>query len=247
MTRYKLTIQYDGTRYSGFQVQPDERTIQSEVEKAISVMLKGEAVRIFASGRTDAGVHALGQVIHFDFPKQLTDGAMMRSLNTILPDDIVVSAEEVVPDDFHARYDAKSKTYDYYIYNDKIRNPFIRHQALWHPYPLDNDKMKIAISAIIGEHDFTSYASSKDDKKSKVRTIYDARCTYDKNRNMHKLSFTANGFLYNQVRVLVGTLLEIGDGRRLVSDMEDILLAKDRQKAGSTAAAHGLYLNQVNY
>lgn len=175
MTRYKLTIQYDGTRYSGFQVQPDERTIQSEVEKAISVMLKGEAVRIFASGRTDAGVHALGQVIHFDFPKQLTDGAMMRALNTILPDDIVVSAEEVVPDDFHARYDAKSKTYDYYIYNDKIRNPFIRHQVLWHPYPLDNDKMKIAINAIIGEHDFTSYASSKDDKKSKVRTIYDAR------------------------------------------------------------------------
>lgn len=247
MTRYKLIVQYDGSNYAGFQVQPNRRTIQGEIERVLAIMTKGEAIRIYGSGRTDAGVHALGQVIHFDYPKTLPADAMKRALNALLPADIVIRESAIVANDFHARYDARAKTYHYYINNKNERDPFMRNYSLWHPYSLDGEKMSEALTYIEGEHDFTSFSSTKDDKTNKVRQLYTASCQYDAKRSLYILSFTANGFLYNQVRICVGTLLEIGDERRPVEDMESILLAKDRQLAGPTAAAQGLFLTKVYY
>lgn len=244
MQRVKCIISYDGSGFFGYQVQISERTVQAELEKVLGVMHK-RAVRVTASGRTDAGVHAYGQVIHFDTTLKLPADAWVRAMNTMLPDDIAVLSAEYVDEQFHARFGAKKKKYRYIIDMNKIHNP-LRRNYVWHyPYPLDVEAMQKAVTYVLGEHDFTSFSSARSDVKDKVRTIYAINCSLDGNEL--KLDFEGNGFLYNMVRILTGTLVEVGSGKLKPEAMQDILLSKDRAAAGKTAPPQGLYLCDVRY
>ena len=247
MMRYKLTIAYDGTGFAGFQIQPRDRTVQGELEKSLKTMTKGINDKVHGSGRTDSGVHALGQVVHYDYPGKLSEKAMFNAMNTLLPDDIVVQKVERVDSNFHSRFSAKEKTYIYRLYNGKTRNPFTRAYAYWHPYPLDITRLREALTYIEGEYDFTSFASTKDPIENKVRSIYEARVDYDYEKQEFIFLFRGNGFLYNMIRVLMGTLIEIGDGRREPKEMQRLLEVKDRNQAGPTASPLGLYLKSVAY
>lgn len=245
--RYKLTIAYDGTDFAGFQIQPEDRTIQGELERSLMIMTKDVRVKVHGSGRTDSGVHALGQVVHYDYPGELSEKAMYRALNTLLPADIVVRRVEIVDADFHSRFSAKEKTYIYRLYNSRTRNPFTRDYAYWHPHPLDIDRLREALTYIEGQHDFTSFASTKDPIENKVRTIYEAGVDYDSEKKEFIFLFRGNGFLYNMIRVLMGTLIEIGDGRKDPEEMQRLLEVRDRTQAGPTASPLGLYLKNVVY
>lgn len=245
--RYKLTIAYDGTDFAGFQIQPEDRTVQGELERSLLTITKGVGVKVHGSGRTDSGVHALGQVVHYDYPGELSEKAMYHALNTLLPADIVVRKVEIVDADFHSRFSAKEKTYIYRLYNSRTRNPFTRAYAYWHPYPLDIDRLREALTYIEGRHDFTSFASTKDPIENKVRTIYEARVAYDSEKKEFIFLFRGNGFLYNMIRILMGTLIEIGDGRKEPEEMQRLLELRDRTQAGPTASPLGLYLKNVLY
>lgn len=247
MMRYKLTIAYDGTKFYGFQIQPKDRTVQGELEKSLKIMTKGIDVRVHGSGRTDSGVHALGQVIHYDYPGELSEKAMFKAMNTLLPKDLVVQKVEVVDSYFHSRFSAKEKIYIYRLYNGEVRNPFTRTYASWHPYPLDIDRLREALTYIEGRHDFTSFASIKDPIENKIRTIYEARVDYDSEKQEFVFLFRGNGFLYNMIRILMGTLIEIGDRRKEPEEMQRLLKVKDRKQAGPTASPLGLYLKNVIY
>lgn len=245
MQRYKCVIAYVGTAFSGYQVQPNKRTVQSEIEAALEKLHKGEHVRIFASGRTDAGVHAKGQVIHFDSPLKIPTEKWTIALNALLPDDISVVKTDKVPNDFHARFDVVAKEYRYYIHLSQIRDPFQRHFAYQFKYPLDIDKMVSATKHLLGTHDFTSFCSAKTEVEDRVRTIHKIELVEENGMLMFR--FVGNGFLYNMVRILVGTLIEVGAGERDAASIPLILASKDRTKAGKTAPAHGLYLWEVFY
>jgi tRNA pseudouridine38-40 synthase len=245
MQRYKCTISYDGTQFSGYQIQPGKRTIQGEVEAALSKLHKGEHIKISASGRTDAGVHAKGQVIHFDSALAIPTEKWEIALNSILPDDIAVIRVEKVADSFHARFDAIGKEYRYYVHLSPKRDPFKRHYAYQFPYPLDYVAMKEALKYLIGTHDFTSFCSAKTEIEDKVRTIEEIE--FFQERDLLVFRFIGNGFLYNMVRILTGTLLEVGSGDRSPYSIPEILEKKDRKFAGKTAPAHGLYLWKVFY
>ncbi len=245
MHRVKCTISYDGTLFSGYQVQVDKRTVQSEFEKVLKHIHKGSTVRIAASGRTDAGVHAKGQVIHFDTNLMILPANWKKALNSTLPEDISVMDVEIVDNHFHSRFDAKGKEYRYYIDLSKERNPFNRNYAFHYPYPLDVNRMVQASSYLIGTHDFTSFCSAKTDVEDKVRTIMNIECI--QNESQLTLCYRGNGFLYNMVRILTGTLLEIGAGAREPEDLPNILEAKNRNRAGKTAPAQGLFLWEVFY
>lgn len=247
-TRYKLTIAYDGTKFHGFQKQKDLRTVEGVLEKAITkIAATGEEIKVFASGRTDAGVHALGQVVHFDYPRELDPESMLRAINTLMPLDVLVKKSEIVDSDFHARFNVKKKTYMYRVDLGHYTNPFKRFYTGHYPYPIDVEKIKIALQDVVGEHDFTSFAAAGGVIDYKVRTIYSATVEYNKENNELVFEFTGNGFLYNMVRILVATLLEIGNGRRDVHDFLRLYEVKDRQQARGTAQASGLYLKQVFY
>lgn len=246
-TRYKFRISYDGTHFAGFQVQPNQRTVQGDIEKALKMISKGQFIRIHGAGRTDAGVHALGQIIHFDYPQRLPADAMQRALNTLTTDEIAFWEPEIVSEDFHSQYSAKAKTYQYRVNNSKIENPFTRLYALHHPYPMKMDRIQKALSYFVGEHDFTSFSSTHSNAESKVRTIYEASCRYEEATQEFIFTFRGNGFLYNQIRVMMGTLLQVADGRRPAEDIPDILEAKYRKKAGPTAASRGLCMMEVFY
>lgn len=246
MQRYKLTIAYDGTAFSGYQIQPNGRTIQAEIEKILKRMSR-EFIRIHASGRTDAGVHAEGQVIHFDFPLHLEEEALQKALNTQLPSDILVHKVERVSQNFHARFDALNKTYHYRILNSEKRDPFKRHYTTYHPYRLNFRRMEEAMAYFRGTHDFTSFSSVKTEIEDKVRTIYDAKVEYDEETEIYTFIIRGNGFLYNMVRIMSGVLIEVGDGRREPEEVALMLEAKDRNQAGITAPPEGLCLMQVNY
>ena len=245
MIRYKCTIAYDGTHFAGYQIQPEKRTVQSEVEKVLMTMHKGKEVRVAASGRTDAGVHAKGQVIHFDSPLELPSERWIKALGTMLPDDIAIVNVERVSPDFHARYNAIRKEYRYCISLAETRDPFARHYAYHYPYKLDLSLMKSAVEFLIGTHDFTSFCSAKTEVIDKVRTI--EAIEFLKEEHQLVIRFVGDGFLYNMVRILVGTLLDVGIGKRCPEDMKEILKALDRTKAGRTAPGHGLYLWKVEY
>lgn len=245
MNRVKCIISYDGSEFAGFQVQPNKRTVQGEIEKVLSRMHKGEFIRIHGSGRTDAGVHAKGQVFHFDTDLSLDEKQWIRALNTQLPEDISVLSAELVDSTFHARFSAQEKEYHYYVYTGTNRNPFLRKYSHHYPYGLDVEAMVKAQDYFLGTHDFTSFSSAKSEVEDRVRTISSFEIVEEHEQLIFKIR--GNGFLYNMVRIIVGTVLEVGIGKRKPEDIPEIIQAKERAKAGKTAPGQGLYLYKVYY
>jgi len=245
MQRYKSIISYDGSGFSGYQVQPNKRTVQSELEKVLAKMHKGKSIKVSASGRTDAGVHAKGQVVHFDSPLPISEEKWELALNSMLPEDISVLSVLKVDSSFHARFDALGKEYRYLLKLSKKRDPFQRDFAYQFPYELNLEAMKQASLFFIGTHDFTSFCSARTEVLDRVRTIETIDFLLE--GDFLTLRFVGNGFLYNMVRILTGTLLEVGTGKRRPEEIVDILDQKDRRFAGKTAPAQGLYLWKVFY
>lgn len=246
MRKIVCEISYDGTNFSGFQIQPQERTIHGEIEKALEQIHKGRKVEIQASGRTDKGVHARGQVIQFETNLQLPEENWKRALNTLLPLDIVISWVKEVPLSFHVRYHATEKEYRYYVLNEVERDVFKQNYYHHFPYQLDIERIQAACSYLEGEHDFTSFSSAKATiKGSKVRTLTEVTCR--QSGNEIEFIFRGNGFLYNMIRIIIGCLLDIGQGRRQPGDIPTLLQKKDRQLLGKTAPPQGLYLWNVTY
>ncbi|MDQ8424209.1 tRNA pseudouridine(38-40) synthase TruA [Enterococcus faecium] len=247
MVRYKAIIAYDGTNFNGFQKQPNGRTVQEEVEKTLQKMANGKEITVFGSGRTDAGVHAIGQVIHFDYPEERPLERMRFALDTQSPEDIAVRQVEIVSEEFHARYLVKEKTYQFRVDIGKPRSPFRRHYASYYPYPLDLGKIQRALPDLLGTHDFTSFCASGSSIEDKVRTIYEAKMEVNETKDELLFTFRGNGFLYKMIRILVGTLLKIGNGRLPEGSIPAIIAKKDRNAAGPTAHPEGLYLYEVKY
>ncbi|WP_209438064.1 MULTISPECIES: tRNA pseudouridine(38-40) synthase TruA [Mesobacillus] len=245
MPRIKCIVSYDGTGFSGYQIQPGKRTVQGELERALEKLNKGMGIRVSASGRTDAGVHARGQVIHFDTTLEIEPARWQIALNSLLPDDIAVNAVEYAKPDFHARFDAVGKEYRYFLLPSKHRNPFQRNFAYQFQYELDLDAMKVAARQLLGKHDFTSFCSAKTEVEDRVRTLQEI--DFFEENGLLVFRFVGDGFLYNMVRILVGTLLEVGTGRRPADSMPQLLLVKDRTLSGKTAPGQGLYLWKVFY
>lgn len=245
MPNYKLTLCYDGTRYRGWQRQGNTpNTIQEKVESALSKIL-AQPVETAASGRTDAGVHARAQVVSFRAKTDRAPEEILAELRAALPADIgAVSLSEAAPR-FHARLNAKGKTYVYRVWNSDLPDVFERRYRVPEPRALDLDAMRKAASALCGEQDFTSFCSDKRMKKSPVRRV-DA-IDVERLGDEVRLTFTGNGFLWNMVRILAGTLLEVGLGEREADTMQNVLDAKDRTAAGKTAPAQGLVLWEVFY
>lgn len=245
MRNIKMTIEYDGTRYQGWQrLGNTDKTIQGKIENIIK-QLTGETIEIVGSGRTDAGTHALNQVANFktNYTGYLTE--MLEFFHKYLPQDIVVKKVEEVPERFHARYNARGKTYSYYLWNDPIPSAFERHYSYHYPETLNLDAMQKAAALLCGTHDFAGFSALKKTKKSTVRTIEEIRIE----REGHKLhfTFTGNGFLHKMVRILVGTLVEIGTGKMKIDQINTIFEYKVRSEAGETMPAQGLFLDFVKY
>jgi tRNA pseudouridine38-40 synthase len=242
--RIALHIQYDGTAYNGWQIQNGGRTIQGELERAIGILTRHEA-RVTASGRTDTGVHAFCQVAHFDDESDLSLGRLCGGLNGILPRDISIKNVYAVPPDFHARFGALAREYLYLIYNHSQRNPFMRHRAMWCHEKLDPGYLRSAASFLVGEHDYKSFCKKISSDGNTVRRIdeIDINCADD----IVAIRIKGNGFLHNMIRSIVGTLCEMNRGKRAPDHMHSILMAMDRNAAGTTAPACGLYLNRVWY
>jgi tRNA pseudouridine38-40 synthase len=248
MRTIKLTLAYDGTAYTGWQVQSRGRTIQEAIESTLA-KITGEPVRVTASGRTDAGVHALGQVVGFRTASRLSPEVLVRALNAELPRDIAVLDAAEAPEAFHATLDAKRKRYRYMIYDGPVRDVF-RRQTVWHcPRGLDTEAMHRAAQALCGPHDFSSFETQGSPRKTSVRTIYDVsvRRGIDGDEHLVAVEVKADGFLYNMVRTIVGTLVRVGRHLRSESWVAEVLAAADRRAAGPTAPPQGLFLVQVEY
>ena len=244
--RLLARVSYDGTRYRGYQVQPNQLTVQAVIEAALTRIHKGEEIRITASGRTDAGVHALGQAFHFDSTLRIPEGNWVRAMNSQLPDDIVITDVHQVADDFHARFNVIEKWYEYRMYNTTLIDPFKRHYSHYVKMPLDVALMNQACQYLVGTHDFTAFCASKSNvKDSKVRTIFHATCEYQANEVVFTIS--GSGFLYNMVRIIVGSLIDVGQGRKPPEVIQEALHNFDRNTLGKTAPAKGLYLKHVVY
>ncbi len=259
----KLTLSYDGSDFNGWQIQPEQPTVQGTLADCVR-RITGEDVLPQGSGRTDAGVHALGQVASFAIGSPIPARGFMIALNDILPSSIRVTGLEEVGVDFHARHSAKAKTYQYRIYRGDVCPPFLARYVLHDPYPMNEETVVQATASIVGQHDFTSFAASDPDRSariaaaadcngdddgrlapSNVRTIHSAGWI----RSADEFTFTVrgDGFLHHMVRNLVGTLLLVGKGSLRASDLGRILEARERSAAGPTAAARGLYLVSVEY
>lgn len=245
MARIKCKIAYDGTFYNGFQVQPKGRTIQAEIEHGLQKLHKGDVVKIFASGRTDACVHAKGQIFHFDTPLHIPVERWKNALQTVIPSDIAILDVTEVDNKFHARFDVVSKEYRYFVQKGREVDVFYRNYRYFYPYKISIEKMIQCSKQLIGTHDFTSFSSAKTDKENKVRTIYSIEIL--ESDEEIEFRFVGDGFLRNMVRILVGTILEVGRGKKKAEDVAKILQSKDRESAGHTAPGHGLFLWQVNY
>jgi tRNA pseudouridine38-40 synthase len=247
---YKLTIQYDGTDFHGWQVQENDRTIQGEIERVIS-SIEGEPVRVVGSGRTDAGVHAEGQVANVILNKPYTPNKLQRAINGNLWRDIRIINVEEVPDEFHARFSAKQKTYVYRVVNAPFMSPFWRRFAHHEARPLDMAKMTDAARHFLGEHDWTAFASAHSDGESRVRDIKSLNITssWDDRAKAALIEFeiSANGFLRYMVRSIVGTLIEVGRGVRDIEAVQTAIVTGDRKYCGDTATAKGLTLLKVDY
>lgn len=244
MRNIKLTIEYDGKDFNGWQKQPNKLNIQGEIERAIYNITK-EEVDLIGSGRTDAGVHAWNQIANFKTNSNISIEKMAIAINSQLKNSIVVKKAEEVDERFHSRYNAKRKTYRYVINNTEYGSAIYRNLEYHFPIKLNVEKMQEAAKYFEGEHDFKAFKSSGTSGKNSVRTIYKAEVKTDGERILIEL--TGNGFLYNMVRIISGTLLDVGLGKIEASEIEDIINSKDRTKAGKTLPAHGLYLVKVNY
>lgn len=238
----KLKIEYDGTNYSGWQKQQNLRTIQDEIEKAIKKITNQE-IEVHGSGRTDAGVHALGQVANFEIETKIPAEKMKFALNQHLPDDIRILSSEEADAGFHSRFSAKGKTYRYRIQTGEVKRPFERNTAYFVRGDLDIGKMRESAQYLIGEHNFASFKSEGSSAKNFVREIFSIEIR--KTEDIIEMEISGNGFLYNMVRIIAGTLVEIGKGRNL--DIPEILSQEKREFAGPTAPAHALFLKEVYY
>ena len=245
MSNFKITIEYDGSAYHGWQRQASERTIQGEIENALKTMT-GNTITVTGSGRTDAGVHALNQTANFRCTTSLTPEVFLKGLNSLLPEDIVICSCKIVPEKFHARYDVKSKVYQYRILNRSLPAAISRQYA-WHiRKKLNLSAMQEAIRCIIGSHDFKAFEGSGSPRVSTVRCITNADLVETDNDYL-VLKIEGDGFLKFMVRNIVGTLVDVGFDKITPHDFKQILISKDRNLAGITAPAHGLFLMEVKY
>ncbi len=247
MQRYKLTISYDGTGYSGWQVQGEKRTIQSLIQQALQTFLR-HPLDLTGSGRTDAGVHAKGQTAHFDTLVPYDPKKWLLSINALLPPDIRILAIEPVAASFHARYSAQGKIYHYHLHLNPVADPFSRFYSYQILRPIDLSLLKKGAERLLGTHDFSSFANQKETNCAAydaVRTLY--RLDVIEQKNGVRLEFEGNGFLYKMVRNIAGTLLEVGYGKIPPERIAQILESKDRKQAGPAAPPQGLFLMEVIY
>jgi tRNA pseudouridine38-40 synthase len=244
MRNIKLTIAYDGTEFHGFQMQPDLRTVQGVLQETIE-RVTSHPVSIIGSGRTDAGVHARAQVVNFHTTSRIPVEKWPIALNTRLPNDLVVQAAEEVPEDWHARFSAKGKVYRYVIDRGPYPDVFQRLYAFHYPYPLRIEPMIEAARHLVGRHDFTSFCAANTPLEDKVRLLQAVDLTED--GHLLRITCRGEGFLYNMVRIIAGTLLDVGRGKIAPDEIPVILEAKDRTRAGLTAPAHGLTMWEVLY
>lgn len=242
--RVKMIVAYDGTNYCGWQIQPNGITIEQVLNEHLSRLLK-EDIKVTGASRTDAGVHSLGNVCMFDTNTRMPAEKISYALNQKLPEDIVVVDSCEVSDDFHPRFSKSRKTYEYRILNARFRNPTRRLDTYFYHYPLDTEKMSEAAKYLIGEHDFASFCSANSQAQTTVRTIYD--CTVSKVGDIITIRVTGNGFLYNMVRILSGTLLAVGLGQISAARIPAIIEGKSRPLAGPTLPPCGLFLTDVTY
>ncbi len=241
--RYLMSFSYNGTAFSGYQIQENKRTVEEEIEKVLSMLNHNQSVKIYASGRTDAKVHAYLQTAHFDFEQWNVENLTYK-LNQLLPEDIYIKKIEAVKEDFHARYRAKRKTYVYKM-NCGEYDPFTLHTLFQYNKHLHVENMKEAIQFFVGEHDFSSFTKKSCQYENTTRTIYNALIRED--HDILEIEFTGNGFLQYMVRNMVGFLIEVGEGKRKPIEVLEVLEKKDRKYASFTAKPEGLYLKKVEY
>ncbi len=246
MRNLKLEIEYDGTNYAGWQVQPKARgkTIQSVIEKTLRKILR-EKIKLIASGRTDSGVHAKAQIANFFTHSSIPLSKLKLGLNGILPEDIKVTKLSEAANDFHSRFSAKSKLYRYTILNRDYSSPLLRHSVFFYPHPLDTKLMQKETQVLLGKHNFSAFQAAKGREKNPVKSI--KKISVIKSNNFVYIDIEADGFLYNMVRNIVGTLIEIGRGKLAAGSLKKILLSRDRRHAGQTASPKGLCLIKVKY
>lgn len=244
MRNLKLTVEYDGTNFNGWQIQKDKRTVQEEIQIALSKILK-EEVTVIGSGRTDAGVHALAQVCNFKTEKQIKPQELLFGINTMLPIDIVVTDVQEVDEEFNARISAKKKHYRYVINNSKFPSALNANREYHFKYFLDIESMQLAADDMLGEHDFKAFSASGCSVKDTTRNIYLLKVNRLGDRVI--IDIVGNGFLYNMVRIIVGTLLDIGSGKSDICTIKNMLETKDRTLGGRTVGPEGLYMVGVEY
>jgi len=246
MRNIRLTVAYDGTNYHGFQRQAESHgpTIQGTLEKVWTKLVE-EEITLAMAGRTDTGVHASGQVVSFRTSARIPEEKIPKAFNSLLPKDIRILRAEGVPDDFNARRSAKWKRYDYYLDNNPILNVCTRLYAAHVPIPLDMVQMQAAAHLLEGRHNFKTFAAAGGESRRFERTIY--RCLVKKDQGLIKVSCVGDGFLYHMVRIIVGTLMDVGMGRILPQEIPEIIASQERKRARMIAPAHGLTLVHVNY
>ncbi len=243
--RYKLCISYDGTPFCGWQRQKSGPSIQQTIEEALAICLKKE-ITLFGSGRTDAGVHAYNQIAHFDFDDELNLYKLRESLNALVrPHPISIKSVEIVPDDFHARFSAKKRTYIYKIFNAPYPPALDNTRVWWYRHPLDVDKMQNAAQILVGKHDFSTFRASECQAKSPIKTI--DSITFEQQNEYVIMSITAKSFLHHQVRNIIGSLVLVGANKWSQNDLKKALETKDRKAGGPTAPASGLYFYHIEY
>lgn len=243
MTTARLELEYDGAGFRGWAAQPGQRTVQGELEAALATVLR-EPVQLSVAGRTDTGVHALGQVASFVTGAEVRDD-LARRLNGVGPDDVAVTAAAVVDDGFDARHSAKSRSYLYRVLARSAPSPFERGRALWWPHRIDLDALQDSAAALQGTHEFTAFTPTQTDHVRFERDVLAA--SWDHNGDLLTFRITADAFMRNMVRILVGTMLEVSEGRRTPGDFRELLSGAPRSAAGDTAPPHGLYLESVDY
>jgi len=244
LRRYALLVQYDGTFFNGWQIQPEGRTVQEEIEKAVRILTKKDT-RITASGRTDTGVHAIGQVVHFDADLSMPLKRLCISLNGILPGDVSIKNAYIVPDNFHSRFSAVKREYLYLIYRYPLRTPFMRYRAMWINHPIDIEYIREASSFLVGEKDFCSFCKKISSENGTVRRIESIDVA--ESDDVIRIRLCANAFLHNMIRIIVGTIVQMYRENRAPDFINEILEKRDRTYSGFTAPPYGLYLDRISY